>query len=109
MITGMVVRRPETRVSPSGVPITRFAVQHRSVQTEAGHPRQATCLIRVVASGEALRPVVAQLDAEQRVRVGGFLSRADARRGEQRLVLHAEQIELLPDGPERRPTYVIGD
>jgi primosomal replication protein N len=99
VITGTVARRPETRVSPSGVPIARFAVHHRSVQTEAGHSRQATCYIGVVASGERLRGTVAQLDVERRVRVDGFLSRADARAGEQRLVLHAQQIELLPDGP----------
>jgi primosomal replication protein N len=99
VITGTVVRGPETRVSPSGVPITRFTVRHSSVQTEAGHRRQAACLIGVVASGEALGPTVSRLDAECRVQVGGFLSRADARHGEQRLVLHAQQIELLPDGP----------
>ena len=97
-IVGYLGNRPETRHTPAGIPITRFTLRHRSVQTEAGMQREAVCSIGVIASGEALQATLRGLSQESVVRVSGFISRANNRQGEYRIVLHAEQIEPLGDG-----------
>jgi len=94
VISGVVATRPETRLSPAGIPITRFTLRHESIQQEAGMQRQAICNIGVIASGEELLNKSCVLQGGQQVRVCGFLSRANNRQGENRLLLHAEQIEL---------------
>ena len=57
--------------------------------------RQVICNIGVVASGNALQQMVQQLNTGVGIRVTGFLARANNRQGENRLILHAEQIERL--------------
>ena len=94
VISGKLAHLPETRYSPAGIPITRFTLHHESIQREAGMQRQAICHIGVIASGEELLKKTRQLQGGQQVRVSGFLSRANNRQGENRLILHAEQIEL---------------
>lgn len=94
IIAGTVVRAPETRYSPAGIPISRFALEHQSRQVEAGMPRDAVCRMMVIAAGEALHSTVSVLALGSRVRVSGFLSRADHRTGEDRLVLHAQAIDI---------------
>lgn len=95
VISGLVGTKPETRHSPAGIPITRFPLRHESVQREAGMMRKAICNITVVASGDEMSTAARQLQGEQQIRVSGFLSRANNRQGENRLILHAEHIELL--------------
>jgi primosomal replication protein N len=94
-IAGVIGNSPETRYSPAGIPIARFTLQHQSQQSEAGMPRQVICNIGVVASGEALQQVVKQLHTGEGIKVCGFLARANNRQGENRLILHAEQIEKI--------------
>lgn len=94
-IAGIVGNSPETRYSPAGIPIARFTLKHQSLQSEAGMQRQVICNIGVMASGEALQPLVAQLQAGDGIRVVGFLARANNRQGENRLILHAERIERI--------------
>lgn len=93
VIAGNVARTPETRYSPGGVPIGRFTLNHQSEQSEAGMQRQVVCEVSVVAAGEALQGTVRRLQEGAGVRVQGFLGRAHSRRDD-RLVLHAQQIEL---------------
>ncbi|MDQ2695718.1 MAG: primosomal replication protein N [Pseudomonadota bacterium] len=95
IIAGRVVEREQTRYSPAGLPIVRLVLDHQSRQIEAGYPREARCRIAVLACGEALARAAGGLAPGALVRVRGFLSRADARRGEARLVVHAELIEIL--------------
>ena len=95
VIAGAVCRAPETRYSPAGIPITRFVLEHRSRQQEAGAPRAAYCQMRVYAAGEALQAQAQRLTPGAQVRVQGFLCRADNRRGADALVLHAQHIEPL--------------
>lgn len=94
MIAGTVEKRPETRTTPAGIPITRFSLRHESVQTEAGMNRKAMCLIGVVASGKAIQQEVMGLVQGSAVRVTGFLTRAE-RSEDYRLVLHAQSVESL--------------
>ena len=97
VIEGLVVQPPETRFSPAGIPISRFAIEHRSMCEEAGLPREVHFWLAVVATGEGLRPPVAVLHTGQRIRVQGFVARAGYRSAEHRLVLHAQSIEILND------------
>lgn len=96
MLEGRVSSKPQLRLSPAGVPISRFQLEHISQQQEAGHERQARCRIGVVAAGKELQATAESLRMEMQVRVQGFLSSAGYRAGEYQLVLHAQRIELLP-------------
>jgi len=95
MIEGDVCREPEFRYSPAGVPIGRFTIEHHSSRIEAGMERDVYCRIGVVAAGTELEPRVRVLQTTNRVIVHGFIHRAVNRRGEARLVLHAEAIEPI--------------
>jgi primosomal replication protein N len=95
VICGTLGKQPETRNSPAGIPITRFTLQHDSIQQEAGMPRQAICAIAVIASGAELLEQCRGLHGGQQLRISGFLSRANNRQGENRIILHAERIEPL--------------
>jgi len=95
VLAGHVASKPATRVSPAGIPITRFTLEHRSEQQEAGQQREARCRIEVVAAGKTMQGPVAQLVEADAVRVRGFLSNAGYRSGETRLALHAQDIERL--------------
>ncbi len=55
--------------------------------------RAAKCRIVVMAAGRELKNQVERVDVGQVVRVTGFISRADNRQGEPRLVLHAQRIQ----------------
>jgi primosomal replication protein N len=95
VIAGVVGNEPETRYSPAGIAIARFTLKHLSQQIEAGMKRQVICNIGVIASGEQLQRTVQQLKTGEGIRVTGFLARANNRQGENRLILHADQIERL--------------
>jgi len=95
IIVGQLAGTGETRVTPAGVPICRFLLEHYSEQQEAGLPREARCRIPVVACGEALARIAGRLAPGARIRVRGFVSRANHREGEYRLVLHAAHIDIL--------------
>jgi len=97
VIAGQLAGAGETRVSPAGIPISRFLLEHHSGQTEAGVAREARCRIAVMACGETLSRIAGRLPSGAAVRVRGFLSRANHREGECRLILHAAHIEILPD------------
>jgi primosomal replication protein N len=97
VISGELGNQPETRYSPAGIPIARFTLRHQSEQTEAGMKRQVICNIGVVASGEAMQEVVSDLEPGTRIKVSGFLARANNRQGENRLILHADSIESVID------------
>jgi len=95
VLAGVVRDRPQTRHTPAGIPITSFCLQHRSVQKEAGHSREAVCLLQVVVSGEEMQEKVQGLEQGSSVRISGFISRANNRQGEYRLVLHGQHIETV--------------
>lgn len=94
VLTGTVSRAPEMRYSPAGIPIARFRLEHRSRRNEAGLPREVRCTLVVVAAGEVLQPVVKGIVPGGIVQVTGFLARGGGRNGDDRMVLHAERIEL---------------
>jgi primosomal replication protein N len=95
IITGRIAGTCEVSISPSGVTISRFLLEHRSGQMEAGVAREAYCRLPVVACGEVFASTVGQLPQGVPIRVRGFISRANSREGEYRLVLHAVHIDIL--------------
>lgn len=97
-LTGSVCKVPIRKVSPSGIPHCQFVLEHRSVQQEAGLSRQAWCRMPVVVSGEALEATTHRLTVGRVLTVHGFISCHQGRNGLNKLVLHAEQIELIDSG-----------
>ncbi len=95
VLTGVVREKPQIRFTPAGIPIASFHLQHHSIQQEAGYPRKALCTLPVLFAGESVQERMQQLEAGSRVRVTGFISRANHRHGEYRLVLHGQQIETI--------------
>lgn len=92
-LSGIVCKQPETRYSPAGIPLTRFTLEHESVQVEADMPRRAYCRIIVTAAGEALSSITRGLTLGQHVAVRGFVCRADHRLGRHSLILHAQDVQ----------------
>ncbi len=97
MISGVVIKAPETRFTPAGIPLVRFAIEHESQQAEAGMQRQTQCRIRGVASGTVLQARAETLQVGDRVRLSGFLSRGGYRQSEWALVLHVDSIDKFSD------------
>ena len=95
LLGGVITQVSETRYSPAGIPITRLVLDHRSAQHEAGLPREARCQLPVLLCGQTFQPLLQTLIPGHSVRVRGFLARANHRRGEARVVLHATAIEPL--------------
>lgn len=88
---------PETRVSPAGIPISRFPIEHQSQCQEAGLPREVRLRLGAVATGHELQAAIGELRVGTRVRLEGFLARTGYRSEEYRLVLHAQSIHILND------------
>jgi primosomal replication protein N len=80
-------------VTPAGIPLNRFVVEHRSQQTEAGLDRQTQLKIMVIASGKPLDKTVQGLTLGEHVIVKGFLNRTVFKSGDYRIVVHAESVE----------------
>jgi primosomal replication protein N len=97
VIEGLVVQPPETRVSPAGIPISRFSIEHQSVCEEAGMSREVRFKLGIVASGKDLQSVITMLSSDSRIRAQGFMARAGYRSDENRLLLHAQSIQILND------------
>ncbi|MFN2308468.1 MAG: primosomal replication protein N [Gammaproteobacteria bacterium] len=97
VVDGRVVQPPRTRISPAGIPISRFAIEHRSLCEEAGMPREVRFKLAVVASGEPFQVQLGGLQVDSRVRLQGFLARAGYRSEECHLALHIQSIQILND------------
>ena len=98
-LSGRVGRKLETRITPGGVPLTRFTLAHRSQQLEDGLPVLTVLNILVVAAGKTLSEAAEHLQEGQAVVVEGFLNRAKLRERQSRLVLHAQEINADLDAP----------
>nr|WP_154599733.1 MULTISPECIES: primosomal replication protein N [Providencia] len=97
-MTGTVCKALIRKVSPSGIPHCQFVLEHRSGQQEAGMSRQAWCRMPVIASGQALQTHTHSITVGSLITVTGFISTHQGRNGISKLVLHAEQIDLIDSG-----------
>ena len=83
------------RVTPAGIPIGQFEIEHGSTQREAGMERRIQCRLTVLAVGNDFSSTLPALMNGAKVRVQGFLNWARLGENESRLVLHAQSIELV--------------
>ncbi|PNO90952.1 primosomal replication protein N [Proteus mirabilis] len=97
VLTGTVCKALIRKVSPAGIPHCQFVIEHRSTQ-EGGLKRQSWCRMPIIASGKALQTDTHSITVGSKVTVSGFISSHQARNGLFKLVLHAEQIELIDSG-----------
>lgn len=93
-LTGELVKTPQVRYSPAGVPIARLWMEHRSSQSEAGRGRAVSLRIEVRLTGSGLCHGVQALQPGQALRVRGHLARPDQRGEPGRLIVVAEEIEF---------------
>ncbi|MCW2257343.1 primosomal replication protein N [Providencia alcalifaciens] len=98
VLTGTVCKALIRKVSPSGIPHCQFVLEHRSQQQEAGLTRQAWCRMPIIASGQTLQALTHSITVGSRITVTGFISTHQGRNGLSKLVLHAEQIDLIDSG-----------
>lgn len=68
------------------------------MQEEAGFHRQAWCQMPVIISGQANQAITHSITVGTQITVHGFVSCHKARNGLSKMVLHAEQIELIDSG-----------
>ncbi|MCL1057298.1 primosomal replication protein N [Shewanella gelidimarina] len=80
--------------SPAGIAHTVLMLEHKSQRYEAEMLRNVYCQIQVVLSGERFNSVTENLKAGVEIQVEGFLNLQQSRNGQNRLVLHAENVEL---------------
>lgn len=98
VLSGTVCKTPLRKVSPSGIPHCQFVLEHRSVQEEAGFNRQAWCRMPVMISGQAHQAITHSITVGTVLTVQGFITCHQAKNGLNKVVLHAEQIELIDSG-----------
>ncbi len=91
-LAGHIVSALKTRTAPSGIRISRFTLQHQSVQTEAGHDKKVDCRIIVIAVGDVAEKIPKQ---DACIVISGFISYESRDKIETRLVLHAQKITVL--------------
>lgn len=95
VLVGQLLKAPQLRHSPAGVPIARLWIEHRSNQKEGGRERAVALRIEVRLTGEPLRRQLQGLEIGQRLRVRGHLARPDRRGEPSRLIVVAEALERL--------------
>ncbi len=97
VLAGSLIKAPDCKINPAGIPLTRLLLEHHSRQEEAGLPREVRFKISVLASGQTLGDTCRRLQKGQLVRVEGYLQRVGFQGGQYRIVIQAEQVSVLKD------------
>ncbi len=97
-LSGTICFLPVCKVSPSGIQHYQFLLEHHSQKMEAGLIRQAWCRMHVVISGKSPHTLTEKLIVGSQISVQGFISCHKGKNGMNKLVLHAEQIQLIDCG-----------
>jgi len=92
VIRGNLVESEALRFTPSGVPILKFRLAHRSRQVEAGAFREVSCELDAVAVDADAR-LLASTALGSELKISGFLDRRG--KAGKALVLHAAKIERI--------------
>lgn len=74
-ISGVICKVGETMRSPSGVPHTRFMIDHRSTQLESEQERKIDCQISAQLSGDEYVQERSMLIVGKAVHLTGFLTK----------------------------------
>ena len=94
-LAGIVAEKPTFKVSPSGVEHCNLTIEHRSLQEEAGLPRNAFCYMPVAISGLLASQLKNKLSKGMQIRVSGFITYHQSKNKLGKLVLHAQYIEKI--------------
>jgi primosomal replication protein N len=94
-ITGTVTEKPVHKKSPSGLEHCNLTIEHRSMQEEAGLPRNAFCYMPIAVSGPLASQLKNNLSKGMQIRVSGFITYHQSKNNLGKLVLHAQYIEQI--------------
>lgn len=93
-ITGVVAEIETLRPAPAGTPRYRLRLEHRSRQSENGHPVEAKVRLPVLLVGKQWNGLVDGLQPGVAVEVEGFLTHTGYREdASERLQLEAVRLE----------------
>ena len=93
VLSGTITRSRRFK-SPAGIEHTVIQLEHKSQRFDAELPRNVYCVLQVVLSGERFESVTDKLKTGVDIEVRGFIALQQGRNGQNRLVLHAENVEL---------------
>ena len=94
-LAGVINDHPIYKTSPSGVEHCNISIEHRSMQEEAGLPRNTFCYMPVVVSGPLASQLKNKLSKGMQIRVSGFITYHQSKSHLGKLVLHAQYIEKI--------------
>lgn len=92
VIQGTLIKAPRLTRSPAGISHLLLAIEHRSLQIEAGLTRQCYARIQAVVSGEAAELWSTKLTLGHEIKVSGFLQRHENAKGIPRLIIHVQKL-----------------
>ncbi|WP_185960784.1 primosomal replication protein N [Aliidiomarina halalkaliphila] len=95
VIRGTLVKAPRLTRSPAGISHLLLAIEHRSMQEEAGLTRQCYARIQAVVSGVEAESWSTKLSLGSEIEASGFIQRHENANGIPRLVLHAQTIKQV--------------
>lgn len=82
--------------TPAGIAHSQITLAHESQRAQAGMMRRVYCQIQVILSGDKFSTLTDRLKAGVEIQVQGFVSMQQNRNGQNRILLHAEHVELKP-------------
>ncbi|MCC4834078.1 primosomal replication protein N [Shewanella sp. 1_MG-2023] len=94
LVLSGTITRSKRFDSPSGIPHKVITLEHKAQRYEGQMLRNVYCLIQVILSGQRFNSVTEELKAGVQVQVEGFISMQQGRNGQNKLVMHAENVEL---------------
>lgn len=94
LVLSGTITRSRSFHSPAGIAHSVVMLEHKSQCFEAEMLRNVYCQIQVILSGERFNSVTEQLKTGVDIEVNGFIALQQGRNGQNRLVLHAENVEL---------------
>jgi primosomal replication protein N len=86
-----LTQKEPVRYTPAGQAVLAFRVEHRSTQTEAGHPRDVSLEVECVAIGDIAQRVDAVTAGTELVITGFLAAKSKLSRI---LVMHVNEIDL---------------
>jgi len=89
---GKIAKILDKRFTPSGIPITRFVLEHQSQQSEAGLKRNIHCHVLVIISGSELNNAFKHSVIGQEITVAGYINQTAFQGQKQKLCINAESI-----------------
>lgn len=93
VLTGRILRLRQFD-SPAGIAHWVLSLEHKSQQKIADLCRPIYCQIQVILSGGCFKPIADKLKIGMNIEVQGFIALQQGRNGQNRLVVHADNVEL---------------